>query len=1454
MLIKNLSIFVFCLILFGSVGYVFADSPTEDDFVLPNGSLKKIIYLYPRIFDEDSSKYSNFIFTDYPNYLQVETMHGSIQLNKTTCAFNYFPSGYINSTSSIPLFTDQILVQIANDGTDNWSLLDSVNNASCSYFWDGKQLSGTRSVSGVGSLEYKYILSGNTWKTQLEPINLSTATNKKLGTLQYVDLYRDSIKFGGIVRDLDQLNGTTLSKTFLENNQGNVIDLLNGQYFDFDLGFNYLDNIRILDTGNNSSRLIFDYKSDHVIMPNEKLTIDPNFGDITVNVDKSVNDNNNDGLCDTGTGIISDGTASHSYYYGSASTEDCLVSFTEFNISNLPFNAEITSVHWHPTVQSVLSTINHDINAITSTQPSTVSDVATLFSLIDDGSSYIDATSISSTGTKDFDLGSTAVSDLQNAVDTSKGWFAVGIAPDDAVTQTASTQGIVYYSSSGTTPSTLSITYNLSPSSPKLFSINDDGHLQWFDGANNGYPITNSKLEYYDTTTSSWITLLTANQNYYDYTISSSETKKFRVSQENSLGYGCTQFTMDQDILQYLNVFFPFCYTLTNNGNQILDVDPTVYSAELYENNTKIGFDFSGINFIDTIGDINDFNFLHNGSKSSTAFWIKRDAVGSLTGTQVLIETVSGGGTSQVGFYATIANSAGTLEFTVNRGVLGTHAIDCYEPNLLPADSTWHFIVFTLDPTLASSNGVIYDNGVSVATCNNSASYSTSNQQISMNIGDYEAGADGDYTFVGQMKNMMFFKDKVLTQSEIQDIYNEQVTLSPYTKSSPYNDGVFSLTWNTITDPIIVDSNDDGYADAIYTVSQNSTDANFTKVMGIGIDSISIHTAGSGTYDEYFYNSDRNWIYVASGGDNGVTCYSKLGGFDILTGDYVQGLFTSSYNAGDGTTASMTGLLATTGDNGDHVLFSACKQSVHSRILIKSDSGTLKDTTVASVDSFYYTSSMFGMSSDQFYDTELNGYPITAITTSAGNCENDDCLVVDSTHSQLLSSSLTDYDFNPISFDPSIQLYTWGLQFPNSEIPTYNSYWKDYLPSILSKKSQEVALLNYKLLDPTSTKQFHTFLWDDSANNYVMYMRDNVLYYADYSNFLNRAIGYYHVDTDPPIFNSLTTSSSLTGYSYDLITPSSTSTISTAGVTALYSGTTIKPDTLIDRVIDPDVTNTNIIYPYIVGPTTGLSTLTVQIKNAPSSSAIAFKDDLYTLNGQQYVWQFDYTEADKTSTVDLPTSRCVDVYLKDLSVSSGTWDSLGNICASGSMPKTIVYLSELSFTFWSLPYGVSHTFNDTSTYLTTHVRHDTAPYDYNVKIYDASNVLQYNQNFTGSSSDIDTRNINATGIDLPAMLKVYDENGNQIYYATIGTPSYFSGPVAWFSEWLTIDGFNILFMLPIIFGAMFTRNTVGIGTMVTVVFIASLTWLGILPLPDIVIYFLVIIGIIGMVAYKKLYD
>lgn len=383
------------------------------------------------------------------------------------------------------------------------------------------------------------------------------------------------------------------------------------------------------------------------------------------------------------------------------------------------------------------------------------------------------------------------------------------------------------------------------------------------------------------------------------------------------------------------------------------------------------------------------------------------------------------------------------------------------------------------------------------------------------------------------------------------------------------------------------------------------------------------------------------------------------------------------------------------------------------------------------------------------------------------------------------------------------------------------------------------------------------FKWNnDGTKIYVVGDATNTIYQYSLSNAYNvTSISYNNIfstiseDSSPKTiqFNTDGTKMYMLGtatnkiYQYILNTPFDISTKSYNGKYFAITGLLVNEPTPTSFFIDS--TGTSI---YVMGSTTD-KVYRLQLNTAWDIETIG-------ISQYPYIWSQGQLQADKSYSVELPSGTCKDIFIRDASVTDINWESLGSLCASGVMPKSITYSANLGFTFWSLPYGVSHTFNQGDEELTTKVRHDTAPYSYTVKVFDANGAEQSSDFFTANSTTIDTQVISTNNVTLPAIVRVYDNNNEQIYYGNLGVPSYLSGVGAWFDEWLTIEGFNLLFMLPIIFGAMFTRNTVGIGTMSTVVLIATLNWFGLIAIPETALYLMIFVAVIGVIAYKKLYD
>lgn len=229
-------------------------------------------------------------------------------------------------------FSDSIKAKYADiSDLTSWTYINSINNDTPNVSWDGTQLVSEKQ-SAAGNLKYKYVLNKGEWKTLLEAKNLSGLTTKVFGFDQIIDLNSDTIKFGGVTRNLDNFDGVTFDKEFLDNNQGKLLDLLNGVNFDFDLGYENLYSITVHDTGANSSQLVFDYRTSTVLLPGETLIIDPTFGFSSGTVKRPASNNPSSGTCVGRTYVTAD--ANDDINYGSSSY--CSIPTLEYDVTAVP--------------------------------------------------------------------------------------------------------------------------------------------------------------------------------------------------------------------------------------------------------------------------------------------------------------------------------------------------------------------------------------------------------------------------------------------------------------------------------------------------------------------------------------------------------------------------------------------------------------------------------------------------------------------------------------------------------------------------------------------------------------------------------------------------------------------------------------------------------------------------------------------------------------------------------------------------------------------------------------------------------------------------------------------------------------------------------------------------------------------------------------------------------------
>ncbi len=400
-----------------------------------------------RILDGDT--YQDFIFTDNPDNLQVETMFASVRLDKNTCEFSYYNEGIIGGRS--PLFVDDIIPYQTVTGQDNWNLIPTLDSAACTATWDGVELKATKTVPALGTVEYVYMFQNYKWKTELRATNDSGLNNREFGFEQVFNLNSDTIRYGGAQRNLDNFDGQTFDRTWLENNEGKVINLLNGYNFDFDLGFEKLDSVSITDTGADSSQLVFAYFFNQTVVPDgTTLIIDPTFSDSDA-TDLRLSDQNCNGSVDS--------TAATLFAGHEAASSWCYRSWVEWDISAIPDTATIDDTLFKFDVFQVWGGgVQCDIYAM-DFQPSTRTD-AQNWADIRDGTEYVDKTTECQTAgnNKSVDLGATADSDLETLL-TGGDYFAIGLSKE-TVTASQILTRIEQDGAGGTPEPTLEVEYS----------------------------------------------------------------------------------------------------------------------------------------------------------------------------------------------------------------------------------------------------------------------------------------------------------------------------------------------------------------------------------------------------------------------------------------------------------------------------------------------------------------------------------------------------------------------------------------------------------------------------------------------------------------------------------------------------------------------------------------------------------------------------------------------------------------------------------------------------------------------------------------------------------------------------------------------------------------------------------------------------------------------------------
>ena len=166
--------------------------------------------------------------------------------------------------------------------------------------------------------------------------------------------------------------------------------------------------------------------------------------------------------------------------------------------------------------------------------------------------------------------------------------------------------------------------------------------------------------------------------------------------------------------------------------------------------------DFTGTSDYAELGEIGEFNFLHDGTSHAVSFWLYRD--GGQASSEPAVIGTQGASSSYVGTDLWFDTSNNLYYYTANGGSSSTSSA------IAIPDQTWTHVTYTGDGTdvMIYVNGVLTDTVSSVVTSSSNSSYKLTLGKNPRN------GADADV----KIDELYIFKDKSLTEAEVTSIYN----------------------------------------------------------------------------------------------------------------------------------------------------------------------------------------------------------------------------------------------------------------------------------------------------------------------------------------------------------------------------------------------------------------------------------------------------------------------------------------------------------------------------------------------------------------------------------------------------------------------------------------------------------------------------------------------------------
>lgn len=876
----------------------------------------------------------------------------------------------------------------------------------------------------------------------------------------------------------------------------------------------------------------------------------------------------------------------------------------------------------------------------------------------------------------------------------------------------------------------------------------------------------------------------------------------------------------------------------TNNDTHLLNMqfeNNLIDNSNYYNNSTWSGSssfvtgkwgsfaaNFTGSNYI-TTGTTTSYQFLHDGSTSwSISFWMK-PALSPPPCCIILVDTSDFGNHAGI----TVTWNGGQLYYTITNSAAQSIVLPICSS--YPADLNWHLATFTYDPALASNNGKIYLDGSLCAQSSKTGNMPTVGPSFQkLGIG---AQSSGFNPFKGSIDDLHIF-NRVLSQADITADYNTGIyptkptlitnwyhyssTASIISQKLGTNQATLTLSGvpyqSTLAiqgENILYDTKTSGSTTLVTSTNSINT------FSGVSSHLFSSRCASSqSTYDNELFPSQQlvyNFCFGTTTGGAAApanaTMTTALGNSTIYTCtscnpapnnfNFYQSAQKFTYTAGGAQTVALTPL-----------------------IRFNSNVTNGVDPHIST-----FTTDLCDM-------TSMPGYTLRQISTIG--CD-------------------TAIGANQIHYLNGTQMLQVNNYYSNNTLPFFSSIQDNQYKSALTLLPNILGI----------TAPYTDFILYTPSANYMVVLTGTAssgnIYYVNVNTITSLLAKNYAYQSYMMTTQSTTSSFGIVntnmGQTVRLYGPSNLNITTNIGglftVTSPYQIQAFPSSTSNGqtRIIDPQWTNTPTInYPITWTPTQLLFPIFLTVANAPTDAGLMVTNNNVVINSTQQTWAVLRLDSTHSGEYDVPAGTCQNVYIADISVKPAVYTYEGSTCATGVNQKTITYTNTLPLNFYTFTYGATDTYTPTNNQLTTTVRAGTAPFTYNVVVKNSTGAVAINSTFT-SNSTLTSQNFNVSTVTKPASLYI-SAGGNTIYTAYLGSSLSLSSVASFFHQYFSYDGFDFLSMLPVIFASMFSRNTVGIGAVMVVVFIATLSWLSIVVVPDMYVAIATFISILGMLGYR----